>query len=533
MGLVFRAEDPLLCRQVALKTLHPALATSAAARERFLREARAAAAVLHHHVVTIHQVGEDRGVPYLAMQLLEGESLEQRLSSGGAPFEIADAVRIAREVAEGLAAAHGRGVIHRDVKPANIWLERDGPGEPGRVKLLDFGLAWVAGEASTLTAPDVLAGTPACVAPERLRGEVADERSDLFGLGCVLYRMLTSEDPFRRCDKLATIMAVAGSTPLSPRMVNPKVPAALADLVMRLLEKEPARRPSSAKQVSAELAVLESWGHAPPAPRRRRWRRAVVVGLLGVAAAAAALLNRPQGPIEAPPQVTQAPLETAAERWTRETAALPGPQQLEAVKARLVELNPGFNGVIGPRFEADRLVEFHFLTDHVTDISPVRALPHMRMLVCRGSGAGKGRLRDLSPLRGLPLELLDCSCNVSLVDLEPLRGMPLQELICWCTPVDNLWPLQGMPLRTLDCNGCYVSDLSPLKGLPLARLTVQVNTSPPGLQPVAGAPLQEIVCHLQPDRDVPILRAIPTLRRINDRPAADVWKEFDEHSLVN
>jgi hypothetical protein len=188
--------------------------------------------------------------------------------------------------------------------------------------------------------------------------------------------------------------------------------------------------------------------------------------------------------------------------------------------------------VIGPRFEADRLVEFHFLTDHVTDISPVRALPHVRMLVCRGSEPGRGQLSDLTPLRGLALEYFDCSCNPQLTDLEPVRGMPLQELSCWCTPVVHLWPLQGMPLRALNADWTFVRSLDPLDGLPLTRLAVRSNICAPEIGPVAGAPLQEIHCELRPERDVPILRAIPTLRRINDRPAADVWKEFDDHSLL-
>jgi serine/threonine protein kinase len=174
--------------------MRTALAANPSARERFLHEARAMAAVRHDHVVTIHQVGEERGVPFFAMEQLEGESLHDRLRRE-APLPAAEVLRIAREAAEGLAAAHARGLIHRDVKPANLWLEIQ-PGEPGasasgghggRVKVLDFGLARsAAGDEPHLTQTGVVVGTPAYMAPEQARGEVPDQRSDLFSLGCVL-----------------------------------------------------------------------------------------------------------------------------------------------------------------------------------------------------------------------------------------------------------------------------------------------------------------------------------------------------------
>src|SRR5262249_46187900 len=158
----------------------PALARVPAARERFLREARVAAAIQHDHVVVIHDVGEEGSVPYLAMQLLQGEALEARMLRQPR-LPVAEAVRIAREAAAGLSAAHESGLVHRDVTPANLWLESGA----GRVKLLDFGLAQRREEGAVLPA-----GTPAYLAPEQARGEPPDPRGDLFGLGCVLYRML-------------------------------------------------------------------------------------------------------------------------------------------------------------------------------------------------------------------------------------------------------------------------------------------------------------------------------------------------------
>ena len=173
MGLVFRAEDPHLRRLVALKVMLPQFTADPTARARFLREARAAAAVEHDHIVPIFQVGEDRGVPYLAMPLLKGESLATRLKATG-PLPLFHAVRIAREMAEGLAAAHAAGLIHRDVKPSNIWLE----GSRRRVRLLDFGLARVVGpgrgDSSRLLDQEIV-GTPAYMSPEQA-GNEADRR---------------------------------------------------------------------------------------------------------------------------------------------------------------------------------------------------------------------------------------------------------------------------------------------------------------------------------------------------------------------
>src|SRR5262249_8373354 len=161
----------------------------------------AAAAVEHDHIVRIYQVGEDRGVPFLAMEFLRGEPLDARLKRAG-KLPIPEVLRIGREMAEGLAAAHAAGLIHRDVKPGNTWLEGEPGkgglgGERGRVKLLDFGLARSTAEASTLTQSGAIVGTPAYMAPEQAQGRKVDARCDLFSLGCVLYQLATGEMPFK------------------------------------------------------------------------------------------------------------------------------------------------------------------------------------------------------------------------------------------------------------------------------------------------------------------------------------------------
>src|SRR5262249_6614142 len=169
----------------------------------FLREARAAAALKHDHVVTIYQVGEDRGAPFLAMELLEGESLDDRLLRQG-KLPIPEALRVGREVAEGLQAAHDKGLIHRDVKPANVCLE----GARGRVKILDFGLARAPAGEPQLTQLGAIVGTPAYMAPEQAVGRPVDPRCDLFSLGCVLYRARTAELPFKGDDPISTLVAL-------------------------------------------------------------------------------------------------------------------------------------------------------------------------------------------------------------------------------------------------------------------------------------------------------------------------------------
>jgi serine/threonine protein kinase len=280
MGVVFECEDTDLKRRVALKVLRPALAASASSRKRFLHEGQAAAALVHDRVVPIHHVGEDRGIPFLAMPLLVGETLEDRLLREKLP-PLAEVLRIGREIAEGLAAAHARGLIHRDIKPSNIWLE----GEGGHVRLLDFGLARAVGGDSHLTRSGVVVGTPAYMAPEQARGEEVDHRADLFSLGCVLYRACTDKLPFPGTNALATLLALAQHTPPPPAKLNPQLPPGLSELIMRLLARRAEDRYPSAEAVTEALDAVAS-GRAVP---RQRFRRPVIalaalvlLGVLGV-----------------------------------------------------------------------------------------------------------------------------------------------------------------------------------------------------------------------------------------------------------
>ncbi len=252
MGIVFRAEDSLLSRPVALKVIRPEVADTPGIAQRFMREARATAALEHDHIVTVYQVGQENGIPFLAMEYLKGTSLAEWLARGHRP-SVELALRIGREIAAGLSAAHRHRLIHRDIKPANIWLE----APSGRVKILDFGMARSEREDIEITGAGVVMGTPAYMAPEQARGEPAGASSDLFSLGCVLYRLCTRRLPFEGDSVIAVLTSISTETPPAPRDLNDRVPASLSVLIMRLLHKMPEARPVSAEVVLNELRSIE------------------------------------------------------------------------------------------------------------------------------------------------------------------------------------------------------------------------------------------------------------------------------------
>jgi serine/threonine protein kinase len=259
MGVVFQAEDPSLRRLVAIKAMLPAVVGRGFNRQRFLREAQAMAAIEHEHLVTIYQVGEQRDIPYLVMQYLQGESLEARLARDTRLPHL-EALRIARETASALSAAHAHGLIHRDVKPANIWLE----GPRGRVKLLDFGLARLTAEDTQLTRAGVILGTPAYMAPEQARGKLVDHLCDLFSLGCVLYEMCAGRLPFHGSDVMSRLVSLVMDEPAPLWETASDTPRELSELVLSLLAKTPSERPPSAHAVVVALTELEEKLVAPP-----------------------------------------------------------------------------------------------------------------------------------------------------------------------------------------------------------------------------------------------------------------------------
>lgn len=247
MGIVFKAFDTELNRPVAIKVLAPNLAGNGSARQRFAREARAAAAVVHEHVVAIHNVETGGPAPFLVMPFVAGESLQQRIDREG-PLGLKEILRISMQTAAGLAAAHAQGLVHRDVKPSNILLE-DGVE---RALLTDFGLAQANDDAS-LTHTGFHPGTPQYMSPEQARGEAVDARSDLFSLGSVMYAMAAGRPPFRADTSLAVLRRITDTEPRPIREINPELPDWLGQLISRLHAKSPARRFSSAAELAATL----------------------------------------------------------------------------------------------------------------------------------------------------------------------------------------------------------------------------------------------------------------------------------------
>ena len=557
-GVVVKAFDRKLLRHVAVKMMAPGLAATSAARKRFRREARAAAAVRHENVVQIYAV-EEYPTPHLVMEYVPGPSLHVLLRERG-PLDAGEVARVGAQVARGLAAAHARGLVHRDVKPANILVEA--AAGVSRVKLTDFGIARAADDAS-LTQSGTVVGTPLYMSPEQARGGAIDPRSDLFSLGSVLYEMASGRPSFRAGSSMAVLRRVADDDPRPVREVAPETPAWLAAIVARLQAKRPADRFQTATEVAELLeACLAQHGRGgavrlPAGPSRRRLagRVAFSVALLsaGLALATGRLATT------APP-VPDSPVPADRPAATPVEAEVP-PPTAEEVVAELRQRNPSFAGDVKMKLESGRCVELKVTNcAGLVDIAPVRRLRHLQAF-----SAGNTRIADLSPLAGLPLRSIWLMNDVALSDLGPLRGMPLESLVMWGFAGDDLSPLSGLPLKFLNCGGGYKKlDLRPLRGLPLASLNLNC-TQVDDLSPLAGMPLQELmlncskVCDLSPligtplkrlfvnnslvadfaptrglplevivldfdpDRDAEALRAIPTLTTINKRPADVFW----------
>jgi dienelactone hydrolase len=318
MGVLYRARDTRLGRTVAIKLLHPEAVADPDRARRFLQEARAASSLNHPSIVTVHDIGEDpeRGT-WIAMECLEGESLRQRLARG--LLAVPEALRIAVEVARGLAAAHAAGIVHRDVKPANVMITSS-----GLVKVLDFGLAKLARSpavatdtaiptmsAPAATAQGMLLGTPAYMSPEQAEGRAADARSDVFSFGAVLHEMLTGKRPFEGATAMSLLSSILKDTPAPVRSLRPGVEPPLEKLVERCLEKDPGARYPSAQELLPELEAC--LGRAAPGVgfgRRPAW-----VAAVGLLLAALVALG------------TWAWRRDARERWARREA-LPEIQRL-------------------------------------------------------------------------------------------------------------------------------------------------------------------------------------------------------------
>jgi serine/threonine-protein kinase len=248
MGVLYRGRDPVLDREVAIKVMAGDFSADEAARSRFFREARASARLQHRNIVTIFEFAEDNGTPYIAMEFLRGASLAQRLSSQP-PLTLTQKLDIVTQLLTGLHYAHEQGIVHRDVKPANVWLLDD-----GTVKLLDFGIAKIA--ASTMTSAGSVLGSAFYMAPEQVAGREVDGRADVFAAGVVLYELLSQHRPFEAESPTAVMMKIVSEDPQPLQKFCPDLPPSLVAAVMKALQREPARRFPHAGDFAAELKLV-------------------------------------------------------------------------------------------------------------------------------------------------------------------------------------------------------------------------------------------------------------------------------------
>ena len=340
MGIVLKGFDTSLNRYAAIKVLAPHYASSGAARQRFAREAQAAAAVVHDNVIAIHGVSEFNSLPYLIMPYIKGQSLQKRIDRHG-PLSVPEILRIAMQTARGLAAAHDQGLVHRDIKPGNILL----PENVERVLITDFGLARAADDAS-LTRSGVIAGTPQYMSPEQAKGEGIDHRSDLFSLGSMMYAMATGHPPFRAETPYGILRRITDSPHRPVPELRHDVPPWMCAIIDRLLSKNAADRFASADEVATLLEdclahvqqpsqvplpdVLQSPGSISSGGRRKLLWAMGLVSVIVIAAAASAWMSKPQ--LKSSPENTQDSYEfESAELSDSEEALMPKKSSIQDV----------------------------------------------------------------------------------------------------------------------------------------------------------------------------------------------------------
>jgi len=549
MGFVFLAEETALDRRVALKVMRPEFSATPEGRERFIREAKASAKVESDHVVTIYHVGEDNGAPFIAMELLEGMSLQTWLARREKLSSFSSVFKVARDLFRGLGDAHRCGLIHRDIKPSNLWIEK----RTGRIKILDFGLTKAGDGAENATRSGAILGTPAYMAPEQANGQSVDQRADLFSAGLVLHEVLTGKNPFRRGSILATLKAIGSEEAPLILQIRPETPSGLAALVDSLLQRDPGARPTDVQAAQTSLGIAEQEyrslsGKSLASPEDPPSNP------VGIRAESNVVVTPDQGsdPGSFLFEDTLAPRTQTKEksrtgppsRFLWSSGAVLVSTLLILIVYSVVKKQPGREGQVASGFEKpgersgpkdNRSTPIQNSTDlkpfidentsaikppelpaenkkSITDEADSDALiqtvveeikkknPDSKPavitkgsngdIVCLLPGEGLKDLTPLAPLNKIKQVVVQGSNQIS--DLTPLKGKPIETLNICNSKIADISPLKGMPLKSLTLNSNQIASIEPVLGMPLNHLELTDNSRLASLSPLIQSEITNI-----------------------------------------
>lgn len=507
MGAVYRARQLSVQRLVALKVLPPHLAGEKDFIARFQAEAIAAGSLNHPNFVQVYAAGESGGIEYIAMELVEGETIQHRLRRCGR-LPLTEALDIAYHVATALEHAWQTAqLIHRDVKPDNIFLAQNGV-----VKLGDFGLAKILRDgASSVTVTGHVIGSPHFISPEQVRGQRdVDFRSDIYSLGCTLHYMMTGRTVFEGPDFVSVIYKHVNDVPPPLRTLLPNCPASIVTLLERMIAKDRDRRPPSYAVLIEEIlrsrSDAEQWEQSRPGLRARARSHTVAGSKSAVAYALTIcgfLLLFAAGFLYARKDRMRAaqpwPLSTLADPSDRRDFVmaierLPVSDQVDRVMGKMRELNPAFTGKAKYTVEDGDVTELSFSSLGATNLWPLTALKRLRVLRIPGDATNHvaSELSDLTPLAAMWIDELDCSWT-KVEGLGPLAKLPIRVLNCAHTRVLDLSTFKEISITELDISGTGVRDISMLTGKPLVVVRC-AETRVRDLTPLRDAPLKRLWC---------------------------------------